>query len=62
MKENGLALVAEKARARDVNGAKNIRLEGMRIIGLGHSPQVAGVRLQTCSEATVSEVSTTLVA
>ncbi len=51
-----------KSHQRDVNAAKNIRLEGMRIIGLGHSPQVAGVRLQTCSEATVSEVSTTLVA
>ncbi len=31
--------------SRDDNAAKNIRLEGMRIIGLGHSPQVAGVRL-----------------
>ena len=28
-------------------------------VGLGHSPQVAGVRLQTGSEATVCEVSTT---
>ena len=62
---------------RDENAAKNIRLEGMRIIGLGHSPQVAGVRLEvearsgsptmcnrpveTCSEATVCEVSTALV-
>ncbi|MGK7896706.1 MAG: RNA-guided endonuclease InsQ/TnpB family protein [Xenococcus sp. (in: cyanobacteria)] len=47
---------------RDENAAKNIRREGIRIIGLGHSPHGDGVRLQTCSEATVSEVSTTLVA
>ena len=54
---------------------KNIRLEEMRLIGLGHSPQVVGVRLEveawsgnptmcnrpigTCSKATVCEVSTT---
>ena len=45
--------------SRDINAAKNIRLEGMRIIGLGHSPHGDGVRLQTGSEATVCEVSTT---
>ena len=48
--------------SRDENAAKNIRVEGMRIIGLGHSPHGDGVRLQTCSEATVCEVSTTSVA
>ena len=47
---------------RDVNAARNIRFEGMRILGLGHSPHGDGLRLQTCSEATVNEVSTTLVA
>ena len=47
---------------RDENAAKNIRLEGIRILGLGHSPHGDGVRLRTCSEATVCEVSTTLVA
>ena len=31
--------------SRDDNAAKNIRLEGMRIIGLGHSPHGDGVRL-----------------
>ena len=45
----------------DENTAKNMRLEGMRIIGLGHSPHGDGVRLETCSEATVCEVSTALV-
>ena len=35
---------------RDRNAAKNIRLEGMRIIGLGHSPRGDDVRLGTCSE------------
>ena len=48
--------------SRDENAAKNIRLEGIRILGLGHSPHGDGVRLQTCSEATVCEVSTTPVA
>lgn len=47
---------------RDENAAKNIRAEGIRILGLGHSPHGDGVRLQTCSEATVCEVSTTSVA
>ena len=47
---------------RDENAAQNIRLEGIRILGLGHSPHRDGVRLQTCSEAAVDEVSTTLVA
>ncbi len=47
---------------RDKNAAKNIRLEGMKIIGLGHSPHRDGVRLQACPEATVCEVSTTSVA
>ena len=45
--------------SRDENAAKNIRWEGMRIMGLGHSPHGDGVRLQTCAEATVCEVSTT---
>ncbi len=60
--------------SRDENAAKNIRREGMRImrtrdlrrtqvremsVGLGHSPHGDGVRLQTGSEATVCEVSTT---
>ncbi len=45
--------------SRDDNAAKNIRLEGMRIIGLGHSPHGDGVRLQACPEATICEVSTT---
>ena len=36
--------------SRDINAAKNIRLEGMRIIGLGHSPRGDDVRLGTCSE------------
>ena len=35
-----------KSHQRDVNAAKNIRLEGMRIIGLGHSPHGDGVRLE----------------
>ncbi len=47
---------------RDENAAKNIRLEGIRILGLGHSPHGDDVRLETCSEATICEVSTTLVA
>ena len=47
---------------RDQNAAQNIRLEGIRILGLGHSPHGDGVRLETCSEAAVDEVSTTLVA
>ena len=63
---------------RDENAAKNIRREGIRILGLGHSPHRDGVRLEvearsgsptmcnrpveTCSQATVCEVSTTLVA
>ena len=47
---------------RDQNAAQNIRLEGIRILGLGHSPHGDGVRLETCSEATIREVSTTLVA
>ncbi len=48
--------------SRDENAARNIRTEGLGILGLGHSPHGDGVRLQTCSEATVCEVSTTLVA
>ncbi len=51
--------VCQIKHLRDENAAKNIRLEGMRIIGLGHSPHGDGVRLQTCSEAAVCEVSTT---
>ncbi len=47
---------------RDENAAKNIRLEGMRIIGLGHSPHGDGVRPEACSQATVCEVSTASVA
>ncbi len=47
---------------RDENAAQNIRLEGIRILGLGHNPHGDGVRLETCSEATICEVSTTLVA
>ena len=43
---------------RDENAAKNIRAEGIRIIGLGHSPHGDGVRLQSFSGATVCEVST----
>ena len=38
---------------RDQNAAQNIRLEGIRILGLGHSPHGDGVRLETCSEATI---------
>ncbi len=48
--------------SRDENAAKNIRLEGIRILGLGHSPHGDGVRLQTCSEATICEVSTISIA
>ena len=47
---------------RDENAARNIRTEGLRILGLGHNPHGDGVRLRTCSEATVCEVSTTLIA
>ncbi|MDJ0531726.1 MAG: RNA-guided endonuclease TnpB family protein [Xenococcaceae cyanobacterium MO_207.B15] len=36
--------------SRDENAAKNIRVEGMRIIGLGHSPRGDDVRLETCFE------------
>ncbi len=36
--------------SRDENAAKNIRLEGMRILGLGHSPRGDDVRLETCFE------------
>ena len=74
--------VKRRGVARQIGGfllaAQNIRLEGIRILGLGHNPQVAGVRLEvearsgsptmcnrpveTCSEAAVDEVSTTLVA
>jgi putative transposase len=35
---------------RDKNASQNIRTEGMRIIGLGHSPRGDDVRLRTCSE------------
>ncbi len=35
---------------RDENAAKNIRLEGMRILGLGHSPRGDDVRLGASSE------------
>ena len=70
--------VCHAKHQRDYNAAKNIRLEGIRILGLGHSPHGDGVRLEvearsgsptmcnrpveTCSEATICEVSTTLVA
>lgn len=54
--------VCQTKHLRDENAAKNIRLEGMRVLGLGHSPHGDGVRLQACSEATVYEVSTTPVA
>ncbi|VEP14329.1 hypothetical protein H1P_2580010 [Hyella patelloides LEGE 07179] len=47
---------------RDINASYNIRAEGIRITGLGHSPHGDGVRLQACSEATICEVSTTSVA
>jgi len=33
---------------RDENASRNIRTEGMRIIGLGHSPRGDDVRLETC--------------
>ncbi|MDJ0687513.1 MAG: transposase [Xenococcaceae cyanobacterium MO_188.B32] len=39
-----------KKHSRDENAAKNIRVEGMRILGLGHSPRGDDVRLGTCSE------------
>nr|MDJ0576134.1 RNA-guided endonuclease TnpB family protein [Xenococcaceae cyanobacterium MO_234.B1] len=39
--------VCETKHSRDENAAKNIRLEGMRILGLGHSPHGDGVRLQS---------------
>ncbi len=48
--------------SRDENAAQNIRAEGIRIIGLGHSPHGGGVRLQSYSEATICEVSTAPVA
>jgi putative transposase len=35
---------------RDENASRNIRAEGMKIIGLGHSPRGDDVRLRTCSE------------
>jgi putative transposase len=35
---------------RDENASRNIRAEGMRIIGLGHSLCGDGVRLETCFE------------
>ncbi len=54
--------VCHAKHQRDDNAAKNIRIEGIRMLGLGHSPHGDGVRLETCSEATVCEVSTTLVA
>ena len=44
--------------SRDENAAKNIRLEGMRILGLGHSPRGDDVRLETCARAIVCEAST----
>ena len=54
--------VCQTRHLRDENAARNIRTEGIRILGLGHNPHGDGVRLQTCSEATVCEVSTTLIA
>ena len=54
--------VCHAKHQRDDNAAKNIRIEGIRMLGLGHSPHGDGVRLETCSEATICEVSTTLVA
>ena len=36
--------------SRDENAAKNILVEGIRIIGLGHSPRGDDVRLETCFE------------
>lgn len=54
--------VCQTKHLRDENAAKNIRLEGMKVIGLGHSPHGDGVRLQARSEAAVCEVSTTSVA
>lgn len=54
--------VCRTQHLRDENAAKNIRLEGMRVLGLGHSPHGDGVRLQTCSEAAICEVSTTSLA
>ncbi len=54
--------VCHAKHQRDDNAAKNIRIEGIRMLGLGHSPHGDGVRLETCSEATIREVSTTLVA
>ena len=54
--------VCQTRHLRDENAARNIRTEGLRILGLGHNPHGDGVRLRTCSEATVCEVSTTLIA
>ncbi len=54
--------VCHAKHQRDDNAAKNIRIEGIRMLGLGHSHHGDGVRLETCSEATICEVSTTLVA
>ena len=54
--------VCHAKHQRDDNAAKNIRIEGIRMLGLGHSPHGDGVRLETCSEATICEVSTTLIA
>ncbi len=42
--------VCNTKHSRDENAAKNIRLEGMRILGLGHSPRGDDVRLETCFE------------
>ena len=54
--------VCQTKHLRDENAVRNIRIEGGRILGLGPNPQVVSVRLRTCSEATVCEVSTILVA
>ncbi|MDJ0534790.1 MAG: transposase [Xenococcaceae cyanobacterium MO_207.B15] len=42
--------VCNTKHSRDENAAKNIRLEGMRILGLGHSHRGDDVRLETCFE------------
>ncbi len=54
--------VCQTKHLRDENAARNIRTEGIRILGLGHNPHGDGVRLRTCSEAAVCEMSTTLIA